>query len=107
MSGAEDKRRVERKDAAGAFLAVKGARLALADLSTMGARTQAPLAGAADGDSLIATLIVPGADPGAAPSEHVVPALVIANGARGLVIRYSALDPAAETAIERFLARES
>lgn len=104
MTPKDDKRRVERVDAKGAFLSVAGTRLALADLSTMGARTVAPLAGAAEGDSLIATLILPGR---AKPSEHVVPALVVANGARGLIVRYSAIDPKAAAAIGRFLARKS
>lgn len=104
MTPKDDKRRVERVDAKGAFLSVAGTRLALADLSTMGARTVVPLAGAAEGDSLIATLILPGR---AKPSAHVVPALVVANGARGLIVRYSALDPKAEKAIARFLGRKA
>lgn len=104
MTAKTEKRRTERVDASGAFLAIAGERLALADLSTMGARTTAPLAGVADGDSLIATLIVPGRT---RPSEHVVPALVVANGARGLIVRYTAIDPKAEKAIGRFLARKA
>jgi hypothetical protein len=106
MTQKDDQRRAERVDASGAFLAIGGERLALADLSTMGARTIAPLAGAADGDSLIATLILPGRTKTAASSEHVVPALVVANGARGLIVRYTAIDPKAAKAIGRFLARK-
>lgn len=104
MTPKDDKRRVERVDATGAFLAIDGVRLALADLSTMGARTVAPFAGAAEGDSLIATLILPGRTK---PSAHVVPALVVANGARGLIVRYTAIDPQAAKAIGRFLARKA
>lgn len=104
MTPKDDKRRVERVDAKGAYLAVAGERLALADLSTMGARTTAPLAGVANGDSLIATLILPGRTK---ESEHVVPALVVANGARGLIVRYMAIDPKAAKAIGRFLARKA
>ncbi len=107
MTQSDDKRRAERVDAAGAFLAIKGTRLALADLSTMGARAVAPLEGAVEGDPLIATLIVPGATKRAKPSQHVVPALVVANGARGLIVRYSTLEPKAEKAIARFLARKA
>jgi hypothetical protein len=103
----DDKRRATRVDAQGAFLAIAGARLVLADLSTMGARTSAPLNGVAEGDSLIATLVLPGATAKAKPSRHVVPALVVANGARGLVVRYAALDSKAEKAIARFLVRKS
>jgi hypothetical protein len=107
MTPQDDKRRATRIDAEGAYLAVDGTRLALADLSTMGARTVASLDGVAEGDSLIATLIVPGATKRAKASEHVVPALVVANGARGLIVRYTAIDPKAETAIGRFLARKA
>lgn len=107
MTTKDDKRRAARVDAHGAFLEIAGARLALADLSTMGARTTSPLNGVAEGDSLIATLVLPGATPKAKPSRHVVPALAVANGARGLIVRYSAIDPKAETAIARFLARKS
>jgi hypothetical protein len=107
MTPQNDKRRAERVDAAGAFLGVSGARLALADLSTMGARTVEPLAGAAEGDSLIATLVLPGRTKTAKPSEHVVPALVVANGARGLILRYTTIDPKAAKAIARFLGRKA
>jgi hypothetical protein len=107
MTAREDKRRVERIDAEGAYLTVAGERLALADLSTMGARTVAPLHGAAEGDSLIATLMLPGASKRAKASEHVVPAMVVANGPRGLIVRYTTIDPKAEKAIARFLARKS
>jgi hypothetical protein len=107
MTPKDDKRRVERVDAQGAFLAVAGERLALADLSTMGARTVAPLAGVADGDSLIATLVLPGRTKTAKPSEHLVPALVVANGARGLIVRYTTIDAKAAKAIGRFLARKA
>lgn len=107
MTPTNDKRRAARIDAEGAYLTVAGERLALADLSTMGARTVAPLDGAAEGDSLIAVLGVPGASKRAKASEHVVPALVVANGARGLIVRYTVIDPKAEKAIAHFLARKA
>lgn len=107
MTAKDDKRRAARIDAEGAYLKAGGERLALADLSTMGARTTAALAGVVEGDSLIATLILPGRAKTAKPSEHLVPALVVANGARGLIVRYSAIDPKAEKAIARFLARKA
>lgn len=107
MTTKDDKRRAARVDAQGAFLEAAGARLALADLSTMGARTTAPLTGVAEGDSLIATLVLPGATAKSKPSAHVVPALVVANGPRGLIVRYTAIDPKAEKAIGRFLARKT
>jgi hypothetical protein len=100
----DDKRRAIRIDAGGAYLSVADAKLALADLSTMGARALEALPGAVEGDSLIATLILRGRTK---PSAHVVPALVVANGARGLVVRYTALDSKAEKAIARFLARKA
>ncbi len=107
-----EQRRAERVSAEGAFLSAKGTKLALADLSTMGARTVGPLPGYGEGDSLIVTLIVPrGTVPGRTaksnPAEFVVPAMVVANGERGLIIRYSALDPKAAAAIEKFLARDA
>ena len=34
-------------------------------------------------------------------------ALVVANGARGLIVRYTAIDPKAAKAIGRFLARKA
>jgi hypothetical protein len=107
MTPTNDKRRATRIDAEGAYLTVDGKRLALADLSTMGARTIVPLDGVAEGDSLIATLVVPGATKRAKAGEHVVPALVVANGARGLIVRYTAIDAKAEKAIAHFLARKS
>jgi hypothetical protein len=107
MTKSDEKRRAERSDATGAFLSVRGRRLALADLSSMGARATEPLPGVAEGDSLIVTLIVPGKTKIAKPSHHVVPALVVANGARGLILRYSALELGAERAIVRFLARKT
>lgn len=100
-----EQRRAERVSAEGAFLSAKGTKLALADLSTMGARAQAPLPGYGEGDSLIVTLTVPGRTAKAKPAEFVVPAMVVANGARGLIVRYSTLDPKAAAAIEKFLAR--
>ena len=104
MKPKDDKRRAIRIDASGAFLSAGGVRLALADLSTMGARTLEALPGAQEGDSLIATLTVPGRTKSGA---FVVPALVVANGARGLIVRYTALDAKAEKAIARFLARKA
>jgi len=100
-----EQRRAERVSAEGAFLSAKGAKLALADLSTMGARTVAPLPGYGEGDSLIVTLTVPGRTAKSKPAEFVVPAMVVGNGERGLIVRYSALDPKAAAAIEKFLAR--
>lgn len=102
-----EQRRAERIAAEGAFMSAKGTKLALADLSTMGARAVAPLPGVGEGDSLILTLIVPGRTAKAKPSEFVAPAMVVANGERGLIVRYSALDPKAAAAIEKFLARQA
>jgi len=73
----------------------------------MGARTQAPLPGYGEGDSLIITLTVPGRTAKSKPVEFVVPAMVVANGERGLIVRYSTLDPKAAAAIEKFLARNA
>jgi hypothetical protein len=102
-----EQRRAERVSAEGAFLSAKGTKLALADFSTMGARTQASLPRVGEGDSLIVTLTLPGRTAKAKPAEFVVPAMVVANGERGLIVRYSALEPKAATAIEKFLARKA
>jgi hypothetical protein len=84
-----ERRREPRYAIAGAQVELRGRSCALLDISTLGAKAIGPHPGVRSGEVVPLALLLPRGAPERRPHRFALLALIVANDARGLVLRWS------------------